>query len=345
MTGAALATRLDTATPIFAQRLQSFMQEHLGQPVHLSPLRRYPAGMSWITLGFTASAEQEHDLILRLGDPAGLFAPYSAQQQFQALRVLADVAQLPLPRAHAFSDDAAILGAPFIIIERVDGATSTPWARGADPAAPANIALGIEFADALAALHRFDWARSPLAGWSAQISPANSASRQVNEWAERAGLAAGPLPPQMHYAYRWLLANAPLAERISVVHGDYRVGNFLVHQQEISAILDWEFVHLGDPHEDLAWTALRTFAAGTDRIGGLFERAAFYRRYSEQSGFAIRPDLLRYYEVLAQFKSAAILLCATQRVASGRSQDVRMGAMGLQLAPTLLELNRLIAVA
>ena len=96
---------------------------------------------------------------------------------------------------------------------------------------------------------------------------------------------------------------------------------------------------------DLAWSALRTFAAGTRRIGGLFEREAFHQRYCARSGFKIHPAVLRYYEVLSQFKSAAILICALRRMASGRTRDARMGAMGLQLAPTLLELNRLIAAA
>jgi aminoglycoside phosphotransferase (APT) family kinase protein len=149
----------------------------------------------------------------------------------------------------------------------------------------------------------------------------------------------------MHYAMRWLQAHAPVAQRITVVHGDYRVGNFLQHEGRITAILDWELVHLGDPHEDLAWAGLRTFAAGTTRIGGLIDREEFYRRWEARTGLKVNLAAVRYYEVLVQFKMAAMLMGAMIRVQTGRSRDVRMAAMGFQLTSTLMELNKLIGEA
>jgi aminoglycoside phosphotransferase (APT) family kinase protein len=85
---------------------------------------------------------------------------------------------------------------------------------------------------------------------------------------------------------RWLDANAPVSDRITVVHGDYRVGNFLRQGGRITAILDWELVHLGDPHEDLAWAGLRAFSPGSRRVGGLIDLDVFHSRYSASSGFA-----------------------------------------------------------
>jgi aminoglycoside phosphotransferase (APT) family kinase protein len=356
----------DTASPELPLRLQAFLQSHWGRPVRVSGLRRFPAGMSWITLAFTAqlgtapgladrlepasdAAFEQRELILRIGDPGGLQAPYSAEPEFHSLTALAGVQGLPIPQALAFSDDERVLGAPFLVTQRMDGDTPMPWKGAADERGEAmNHSLGCDFADALAAIHAFDWRTSDTAKRlppNAPVNVANTAVLELNRWAKHADVPGKRAPPQMHYAKRWLETNAPVADRITIVHGDYRVGNFLQRDGRITAILDWELVHLGDPHEDIAWAGSRTFSGGTTRIGGLIEREEFYDRYQRHTGLVIRPERVRYYEALVQFKMAALLIGALQRIESGRADDIRMAAMGFQLAPTLLELNRLIELA
>ncbi len=345
---------VDLSPDKLGPRLAGFLQTQWGRPVQVSALRRYPVGMSWITIGFTATLaaaagqpEEERALILRVGDPAGLLAPYRAEPEYLVLTALAGIDGLPIPRAHAFSDDPDVLGAPFLVTGRVEGDTPMPW-KGQDAARgeAQNQSLGCDFADALGAIHAFDWRATPLLRLWGGVDPNTIAAEQTALWSRHAGIgSAQPPSPQMHYAMRWLERHAPVAERIAIVHGDYRVGNFLQQHGRITAILDWELMHAGDPHEDLAWAGLRTFAAGTNRIGGMIERDAFYARYSALAGFTPRPEVVRYYEVLVQFKMAAMLIGAVRRIESGRARDVRMAAMGFQLAPTMLELNRLIAEA
>lgn len=314
-------------------------------------LSRFPAGMSWVTIGFTAHSPDAPslELILRVGDPGGLFSPYSSVPEYEALAALASVPGLPIPKVYEHSDDASILGAPFVITQRVQGDTPTPWRGAHERGEAANQSLGFDFADALGAIHAFDWTGTPLAAWAAgsegPITPQTTALHETQYWARHAQLGTGPTPPQMHYAMRWLQDHAPEAERITIVHGDYRVGNFLQQGGRITAILDWELVHLGDPHADLAWAGLRTFAAGTTRIGGLIDREVFYRRWESKTGLHVKPEVVRYYEVMVQFKMASMLMGAMIRVQTGRSRDVRMAAMGFQLTSTLMELNKLIAEA
>jgi aminoglycoside phosphotransferase (APT) family kinase protein len=341
----------DPAAPELPARLQVWLSRRWDKPVKVSGLRRFPAGMSWVTIGFTAESPGDPalELILRVGDPGGLFSPYSSRPEYEALAALSGVPGIPIPRAYEHSDDASILGAPFVITQRVRGDTPTPW-HGADQRGEAaNQSLGRDFADALGAIHAFDWAGTPLAAWAqgseGPITRQTTARHETRRWARHADLGRGPTPPQMHYAMRWLEARAPEAVCITVVHGDYRVGNFLQHDGRITAILDWELVHLGDPHEDLAWAGLRTFAAGTTRVGGLIGREEFYRRWQVKTGLQVKQEVVRYYEVLVQFKMASMLMGATIRVQTGRSRDVRMAAMGFQLTSTLMELNRLIAEA
>ncbi|MDR7093098.1 phosphotransferase family protein [Hydrogenophaga laconesensis] len=341
----------DPAAPELAARLQSWLSDRWQKPVAVVDMHRFPAGMSWVTIGFVAASlgEPPLELILRVGDPGGLFSPYSSRPEYEALAALASVPGLPIPKAYEHSDDPGILGAPFVITQRVPGDTPTPWGGAHERGEAVNRSLGRDFADALGAIHAFDWTNTPLAAWvddsDGTITPQTTALHETRHWTRHARLGLGPTPPQMHYAMHWLEANAPEAERITIVHGDYRVGNFLQQDGRITAILDWELVHLGDPHADLAWAGLRTFAAGTTRIGGLIERDEFYRRWEARTGLRVRPEKVRYYEVMVQFKMASMLMGAMIRVQAGRSRDVRMAAMGFQLTSTLMELNKLIAEA
>lgn len=341
----------DPAAPELPERLQSWLSQRWGKPVQVTGLSRFPAGMSWVTIGFSAASPGEPplDLILRVGDPGGLFSPYSAKPEYEALAALSRVPGLPIPQVYEHSDDVGILGAPFLITQRVPGDTPTPWSGADARGEAANQSLGRDFADALGAIHAFDWTGTPLAAWAdgpdGVINEKTTALHETRYWTQHARLGDGPTPPQMHYAMRWLEAHAPEAERITIVHGDYRVGNFLQQDGRITAILDWELVHLGDPHADLAWAGLRTFAAGTTRVGGLIDREDFYHRWQERTGLHVRAEVVRYYEVMVQFKMAAMLMGAMLRVQTGRSRDVRMAAMGFQLTSTLMELNKLIAEA
>ena len=336
----------DPAAEDLPQRLQHWLSEAWGTEVAVSGWRRFPSGMSWITTGFTATWQGEsHDLILRVGDPLGLFAPYRTEPEFLALNVLASIPGLPVPRALMCCDDVRVLGAPFVVTQRMPGDAPTPWSGAASSDEGERLALGKDFSDALGALHAFDWKATPLAAWAQGITPQTTACHETARWAKVAGYPTPALPAALHYAMRWLDANAPVSDRITVVHGDYRVGNFLRQGGRITAILDWELVHLGDPHEDLAWAGLRAFSPGSRRVGGLVDLDVFHSRYSASSGFAVDSERLRYYDVLMQFKCAAMLLGAIRRVEVGRTRDVRMAAMGFQLAPTLSELMRLIEVA
>ncbi|NPC54981.1 phosphotransferase family protein [Caenimonas soli] len=332
-------------------RVASFLAQAWGAPVEITGWERFPAGFSWTTIGFTAdSGGQTRELILRVGDPRGLLAPYSARPEFIALSALQGIERLPVPKVYGYSDDASVIGAPFLITGRVAGDTPMPWRGDAEKRDESqNESLAVDFADALAAIHRVDWRQTELAQLWADVDTRTLALNQVEYWAAHGGLlderGRHSHSPQLHYTMHWLRRHAPASGRTSIVHGDFRVGNFLQVDGRITAVLDWELVHLGDPLEDIAWAGLRVFAGGTPRLGGLFDREQFLERYARQSGVAVDMPVVRYYEVLGLFKSAAMLASAMHRVEFGRAGDYRMASMGFQLASTLLEINRLIAEA
>lgn len=342
---------LDLSADNLSRRLGPFLSQSLRRPLRLEGWRRFPAGFSWITMGVRAMPDGDGeplDLILRIGDPRGLLAPYRAEPEYRALDALQGLDALPVPRVFAFSDDSSIIGAPFLFTGRVEGDTPMPWKGAAEVRGEArNASLAQDFTDGLAALHAVDWRGTALNRLWGEVNPDTVARDQTLYWWRHAGFAddTANAPPQFHHAMRWLLRHAPVAPQVVIVHGDYRVGNFLQRDGRITAVLDWELVHPGDPHEDLAWAALRVFSGGSGRVGGIMERDVFIERYARQARFTPDPVAWRYYEVLGLFKSASMLLSASQRVETGRARDVRMASMGFQVASTLLELNRLMAEA
>ncbi len=148
--------------------------------------------------------------------------------------------------------------------------------------------------------------------------------------------------PLAEWGIRWLKRHNPVAPRVTIVHGDYRTGNFLEQGGRITAILDWELVHLGDPHEDLAWVSMPMYMGGSKYLCRLCEPEWFYERYAQQSGIAVSMASVRYYQVFSLLKLAATHMAAARCFEEGRFNDMRMPAMGSQIATCLRQMDKLI---
>jgi aminoglycoside phosphotransferase (APT) family kinase protein len=129
--------------------------------------------------------------------------------------------------------------------------------------------------------------------------------------------------PIARAAVRWLKRNPPPpAQKISVVHGDYRTGNFLYDDTgNIRAILDWEMCHLGDPLEDLGWAIDPLWSGGNPLVGGMLPRDEALKLWERTSGMKIDPKALAWWEIFASLKGAAIWISAAREYAEGRNTD------------------------
>lgn len=155
----------------------------------------------------------------------------------------------------------------------------------------------------------------------------------------------------MDLAAEWLRANLPALDHISLVHGDYRSGNFLFDEEtgRINAWLDWERAHLGDRHRDLAWTTQMSFGHYSEDgsrylVCGLIPLDEFYDRYSAASGLSVDPARLDYYRILNCFQIIASVTATATRVARlGKShQDVLLTRVKGMEPVTAAELLRLL---
>ena len=323
------------------RRLADYIAGETGAAVGVERLVKFPAGFSWITYGVTLSGfAPARQVILRVGPPYGLFAPYSAMPEYRSLSALAG-GKVPAPRVYFASDDPAILGAPFFVCEMVEGDTPLPWGSQSQSLdAARRETLAADFIDALAALHSFDWRSSPLASWGEGVNEDNAALLQVEDWRARFERWRLRPHPMAHRTLAWLRANAPRAQRVSLVHGDYRLGNFLEREGRISAILDWELVHLGDPVEDLGWAFLPQYRGGTTMVCGLASEAEFLARYEARSGLKVEPAALKFYIVFSLLKLAFTHMAAARCFEDGLFNDLRMPAMATQIAPVFRQIAK-----
>ena len=177
-------------------------------------------------------------------------------------------------------------------------------------------------AEILAAIHRFDIDRLP--SLERPPSPEQSAAHEVARW--EAVMRRDTLEPQpvLELAYAWMKRHLPPPpQRLALVHGDYRTGNFLYDRSGITGILDWEMAHAGDPIEDLGWVVIKSWRwAGDDRVGGLCSRDEFVRMYEEASGTRVDRDALKFWEVFGNVKFATLFLTGTKAVIEGKTPDL-----------------------
>lgn len=314
---------VDLGDSSIVERLAAHLSKELGTPARIQDFQRFTGGLSWITARFTlhtgrGNAMDEQAFIIKVGSPDGLMAPYSSRPQATVLRALQG-STVPVPAMRWDSDDTAILGAPFLITDRVDGTELNPFTRDYGTSDASVLApVGEHLAQVLGDLQRVDWRASGLVtlqGEDLSVSPGRA---QAEFWRARLDRWVHKPYPLMDYATDWLIRHSPVPERTVIVHGDYRVGNFLIEGQRITAMLDWEMTHLGDPHEDLAWVMLPDM-----RVRGLISHEAFIERYEVASGLRVDERSLAYYAVFSLYKMVAINLGGQSGFLSGAT-DLRL---------------------
>ncbi len=339
-------TSVDLANDaLLRERVTQYLSRQSDRAIEVLELVRLPVGFSWLTFrmtvrGLTDNAEVR-PLILRLGPNYGLFAPYSALPQVLSMQSLAGTA-VPVPKVYWHGDDPAPFGAPFLFCELVTGSALLPWASSS--LAPLDdatrVQLAEQFIDALAALHELDWSMRPMAQMASELAPENAAGQELQFWMAQYERWAMRPYPLFEWGARWLLEHPPIAPRLSIVHGDYRTGNFLEVTGKITSILDWELAHIGDPHEDLGWASLPMYMGGTKLICRLVEPDRFFEHYQSRVSFELSMKSVAYYKAFSLLKLAATHMAAARCFEDGRFNDLRMPAMGSQILPVLRQLEK-----
>jgi aminoglycoside phosphotransferase (APT) family kinase protein len=146
--------------------------------------------------------------------------------------------------------------------------------------------------------------------------------------------SVGQPVPTFELGLRWLHDNLPSPVPLCLVHGDFRMGNFLLDEHGLVAVLDWELAHLGDPTEDIAWLCTRAWRfGGPGEVGGFASRADFLTAYGD-----VDPARVHFWAVLAALKWGVI--CQLQSFAHRRGgpPSVERAAIGRRVTEAELDL-------
>lgn len=296
--------------PRLAAYIASRMPDARGVQVHA--LTRISGGASRETYRFLLVWTDpggmlcERKLILRRDPPASLIDT-ERRIEFEAYRAFHGSA-VPVPEMLWLEEADAALDHPFFIAEEIAGFQASPQmllAGGHEAVLPQ---LGARKWTILGEIAKAD----PQAlGLTEIMSP-----RPLDQcWSHELGYWEGVINddqsepmPIIQAAIRWLKANPPPpAQKLSVVHGDYRTGNFLYDDRgAIHGVLDWEMAHLGDPLEDLGWSFNPLWAFGRENVGGLLPRAEAIAVWEQASGLTADPAALHWWELFNCVKGQAI---------------------------------------
>ncbi len=286
----------------------------------------------------------ERGFIVRRDPPASLLES-NASLEFELYTALAG-SDVPVPKVHWMERDGKALERPCFVMERLPGSSDgTGQTLAASPEyAETRPIVTRQHAEILARIHAFDIDRVPSLDRPA--SPAAAASHEIARW-ERT-MRDDTLEPQPTFemAFSWLKRHIPPApKRLSLVHGDYRTGNFLIDAKTgITGVLDWEMAHAGDPIEDIGWLCFKSWRMMRDeRIGGICTRDEFIELYEQAGGVKVDRDTLKFWEVFSNVKFAIIFITGTKSIVQGKTPDITL-ALTAFINPGLeVELLELIA--
>ncbi len=348
-----------TAVPLetLVKGVQALLNAELKQPFELTNPRWLIGGASKVHMAFEltwnlAGVSTTRSMVLRM-EPAESTAETSRLREFQLIKAFEGV--VPTPDVYWVDDEAKYFPYPALICGFISGVTK-PTNMPPNLSAGLSVnygktlrpVLGAQFVDCMAKIHTLDWRKANMTTLDAPVLGTQAVEWQLNWWERIWEEDVNEDVPLMRLAMAWLRNHMPPADHISVVHGDYRTGNFLYteHDNKISAILDWELGHLGDRHEDIAYAALPPFGhfaedGKTFLIGSFLDQADYYAQYEKASGLPIIPEAITYYNIFSIYKLVAICLATMYRIsACGKTHQDIMVTWLIGVSYPLLELLR-----
>lgn len=323
-------------------RLTTYLSTQLAASVTLRDAKPLSGGASRDTWLITVEVNDEiRRYVVRRDLPTQMFEEALTRDQEFRLMDAAYKSGVRVAQVLWSCTDLTVLGSPFFVMAYVPG-ISIGRKVIQDPAlAQARAVLPQQMAEQLALIHRMpldglDFLARPSQG----VSAAQTTIAQVRTILDELNIQN----PTWEWCLRWAARHAPQNAVETFIHGDFRLGNLLVDEQGLTAVIDWEFGHVGDPDEELGYVCMRDwrFGNGALRFAGLAERETFLTAYEQASGRLVNRASVDWWEIMGNIRWGVICLSQANRHLSGAEPSVELASLGRRSAEMQYEALRLI---
>ncbi|MEE2683409.1 MAG: phosphotransferase family protein [Actinomycetota bacterium] len=308
-----------------SNHLSETLKAFLGE-ISVTDLTRLSGGANRETwsLNATDDQNQSHPLILQLDRPGMERLEGTCAREAKILSV-AKTKGVPVPSVIASGETPNLFGRSFSITSRINGETIARKILRDSQWKVARENFVADSAKALAAIH--------------SIKKTDFDGVQIEETPDPLGTlesvydALADPHPTFDLAFRWLAKNKPAATDFCFVHGDFRLGNLLLGETGLSAVLDWEISHFGDPCEDLGWMCVRAWRfGGSGEVAGIADYENLLEQYHEASGRKITLPTLLWWEIFGTLRWGVICLQMGGDFRTGRTNSLEIAAIGRRVA-------------
>jgi len=333
------------------QQMERRLSEQSGGPVTVKELRPLGGGACQdnyrVELSFTqGELKGDRRMVLRSDARASLPGSLGRRQEYEVVRA-ATAAGVRTAQARWLTQNLTREGAWAYLLDWVEGEALGRRVVRTPELAAAREKLPAQLAEVLARIHSITPENAPqlLALGATHLYPEGGSPTGFMVKEIQRQLDAMPEPhPAIELALAWLAENAPSPGPLTLTHGDFRTGNFMVSPDGLEAVLDWEFAHFGDPMEDLGWLCVRDWRFGQNAlpVGGFARREALYQAYEKASGKPVDPRRVHYWEVAGNVRWAAGSVFQGERYLSGEETDLELVAIARRAVEMEYEALRLI---
>lgn len=348
-------------------KLLQYLSDKQGIPVKISELRQLSGGAcqdNYLVKLQTPQAEEE--LVLRTDKGGALLGSLSRAQEYQVIEK-AVAAGVLTPPVKWLSEDTSIVGHPFYLMQKIEG-TANP--REILKSKQIDFKrLAAQLAVNLAKIHRIAYDPKTLPFLDRGLKPGTKdvALTAIADCRRLLDELPGGYPG-IELCLNWAEANAPITDTIVLSHGDFRSGNFMVHGGTevragmdadqartmvsesgpsgpgLTGILDWEFAHWSDRHEDIGYIRMRDWRFGKVKnpIGGFAMPEDFYPHYEAEAKVKLDENKIRFWEIMGNIRWAIGAAQQGERHLAGKDRGIEFASIGRRVAEMEMEAIRLI---
>ncbi len=290
----------------------------------------------------------DYQLVFRTDKGAALLTSLSRENEYKVAEI-ANQNSVNTPKPYWLETDRSVLGNPFYFMQRISGKATGRYIVKDPSLNKIRKQLIEEIALGLSNIHKITEDKIKDSDLLKVLTRGEGESAHsiakfaVSELKDQILTLSEP-HPAMSLILNWLDKNITETDQKILVHGDFRTGNFMANEEGLQGIVDWEFAHIGDRHEDIAWLCMRDWRFGKlkKEVGGFTTREEFYSLYEKYSGIQIDPKKVLYWEVVGNLRWAIGSVQQGERHTSGKDKGIELASIGRRTCEMEMEAMRLI---